>query len=324
MKKTTILCLLFLISLIFITGCGKRRVNQTQPTEPGHITQNVQYNPGNYNLSLLVSGVTRKYILHIPKNYNKNKSTPLILAFHGGMGTAEVMRDYYGWVEKSEIEEFIVAFPNGASRFNSGKFATWNAGNCCAYAVTSNSDDIGFVKLIIEDLKNKVNIDKIFATGMSNGGMLSHKLACEMSDTFTAIAAVSGTNNFDECDPKNPISIMHVHGLKDDRVLFNGGCGPACNTKAETEYTSVPDTISDWIERNNCNNNPKRVLENENGYCDLYSECENNVHVELCVAEDGGHSWPGAAEKPNPLEKTKPSQAFSATNKIWNFFKEQK
>lgn len=198
------------------------------------------------------------------------------------------MAENYGWIPKSEKEGFIVAFPNGASRLSSGKIATWNAGNCCGYAVESRSDDVGFVKAVIEDIKKKVNIGKIFATGMSNGGMMSHRLACEMSDTFTAIAAVAGTNNYDGCNPKRPISVMHIHGLKDDHVLFNGGCGPKCIAKSETEYISVPDTISGWVEKNNCNKKPERVLENEGAYCDLYTGCDQNVQVKLCVAKDGG------------------------------------
>jgi len=280
--------------------------------------------PGDYNMKIIENNIERFYLLHIPKSY-KNSPTSLILAFHGGMGSAEIQRDYYGWVEKSNKEGFIIAFPNGVSRFKSGKFATWNAGKCCAYAVESNSDDVNFVQLIIEDIKEKVNIDNIFATGMSNGGMFSYRLACEMSDTFKAIAAVAGTNNYDSCNPKNPISVMHIHGLLDDHVLFDGGCGPACKVKSETEFTSVSDTILDWVEKNNCDNNSERIFENENGYCDLYSQCKNDVQVELCVAEDGGHSWPGATLSPfsNALEKSLPSQAFSATDLIWDFFKIQ-
>lgn len=223
--------------------------------------------------------------------------------------------------QKSDKEGFVVAFPNGASRLPSGKIATWNAGNCCGYAVESNGDDVGFVKAVIEDIKKNFNIGKIFATGMSNGGMLSHRLACEMSDTFTAIAAVAGTNNFDGCNPSKPISIMHIHGLEDQHVLFNGGCGPDCMIKSETEFTSVPDTISGWVKRNNCNKDPQRVLDKENAYCDLYTGCDNNVQVKLCVAKDGGHSWPGTEKAPNPLEKSKPSQAILATDEIWDFFK---
>ena len=158
---------------------------------------------------------------HIP-----GRKTPLVLAFHGGLGTADTMAEYYGWKPKSDREGFLVAFPNGASRLASGKLATWNAGNCCGYASGSRSDDVGFTKVVIADIREKANVGNIFATGMSNGGMFSHRLGCEMPETFTAIAAVAGTNNFDGCNPQEPVSVLNIHGLQDQHLLFYGGCGP--------------------------------------------------------------------------------------------------
>ena len=319
MLKKLFILVLVIIAVLLLFGFMKK-IKQKQPT-PISTPPSATIGFGDYDFSLQYDGSVRKYLVHIPKSYDKNKTTPLILAFHGGMGTAEIMAENYDLIPKSDKEGFIVAFPNGASKFPSGKFATWNAGNCCGYAIKSDSDDVGFVKAIIEDIKKKVNISKIFATGMSNGGMLSYRLACEMSDTFAAIAAVSGTDNYNGCNPKQPISIMHIHGLKDDHVLFYGGCGPACVVGPETEFVSVPDTISRWVNRNNCNVNPQRVVVNENTYYDLYSKCDGDVQVKLYVVEDGGHSWPGAKKAPNPLEKSASSQAISATDEIWNFFK---
>ncbi len=318
-RKLFILALVIIAVLLVLIWTKKGQ----QPSTPS--TPSVfNLGPGDYDFSLQFDSITRKYLLHIPKSYDKDKVTPLILAFHGGMGTAETMAENYGLKQKSDKEGFVVAFPNGASRLPSGKIATWNAGNCCGYAVESNSDDVGFVKAVIEDIKKKVNIGKIFATGMSNGGMLSHRLACEMPDTFTAIAAVAGTNNYDGCNSSKPISVMHIHGLKDDHALFYGGCGPACIVGSETEFVSVPDTISKWVDRNNCDKNPQSVIVNENTYYDLYSKCDGGVQVKVYVVKDGGHSWPGTKKAPNPLEKSAPSQTISATDEIWDFFKDQK
>ena len=322
-------------SLLFLVGCNNKinQIKQSKNANEGQqqsdlVQQNnnqvYQYNPGDYNFTLQVGNLTRKYLVHVPKSYDKNKATPLILAFHGGLGTAEIMAQNYDLIPKSDEEGFIVAFPNGTSRLPSGKLATWNAGNCCGYALENNINDIDFTKAVIDDIKSKFNIDKIFATGMSNGGMLSHRLACEMSDTFTAIAAVSGTNNFAECNPKKPISIMHIHGLKDDHVLFDGGWGPKSISKSDAEPTSVPNTISEWVKRNNCNKKPQKVLETEGAYCDLYTGCDDNVQVKLCAVKDGGHSWPGIEKTVNPLEQNTPSQSISATDEIWDFFKNQK
>lgn len=330
MTKKLFILLLVIVAVLLISGCVRRERKKSYILTPNPApvtsptpTLSFTLGPGDYDFSLQAGNLTRKYILHVPQGYNKNMATPLILAFHGGMGTAEIMAENYDWIPKSDKEGFIVAFPNGVSRLPSGKIATWNAGSCCGYAVESNSDDVGFVKAVISDIENKFNVDntRIYANGMSNGGMMSYRLACEMSDTFAAIAAVSGTDNFNGCNPIKPISIMHIHGLEDDHVLFYGGCGPACMIQSETEFVSVPDTISRWVDRNNCDKNPQTVTINENAYYELYSNGEEGAKVKLIVAKDGGHSWPGTSKAPNPLEKSTPSQAISATDEIWDFFK---
>lgn len=281
-----------------------------------------QYGSGDYDFSLEHDGITRRYKVHVPRSYEKTTQTPLILAFHGGGGNSEIMANdkYYRLISKSDKEGFIVAFPNGASQLKSGKLATWNAGNCCAYAVETKSDDVGFVRKIISDIEAKFNVDPkmIYAIGMSNGGLFSYRLACDLTDKFKAIASVAGTDNYDACHPQMPISIMHIHAKDDDHVLFEGGCGPSCRSR-ETEFTSVAETISRWVTRNHCNKKPKRVMEKEGVYCDLYTECDNNVQVKLCVTENGGHSWPGGAKVPRDNAAT-PSQAISAVDEIWDFF----
>ena len=327
-KKTMGIILIIILIIIGLAVIRRHRLNKISSSSISNITSqstsganNFGLKAGDYDYTIKVGNANRRYLLHVPANYDAKKNTPLILAFHGGLGDAQMMADDYGLKEKSDKEGFIVAFPNGASRLPSGKLATWNAGNCCGYAKESQSADTDFVKATIDDIKSKFNIGKIFATGMSNGGMLSHRLACEMSDTFSAIAAISGTNNFDGCNPQKPISILHIHGLQDDHVLFNGGCGPKCIVGSETQYISVPKTIADWVQRNKCDATPQRIDLNANAYCDLYTGCTNNVQVKLCVAKDGGHSWPGTAKAPNPLEKSIPSQSINANDEIWNFFK---
>jgi len=229
---------------------------------------------------------------------------------------------YYKQISKSESAGYIVIFPNGYSQFKSAKLATWNAGKCCGQARDTNSDDVAFIKEIIVRSKSQLTIDenKIFSTGMSNGGMMSYRLACELSDVFKGIAAVAGTDNTINCVPKNPISILHIHAKNDDHVLFNGGLGPkAINKASETEFNSVPNTISKWVKFNGCVETPKRVLEVKGAYCDLYSPCKNNTEVKLCVTEEGAHSWPGG-ERPRGGSA---SLAISANDILWDFLKDK-
>lgn len=269
--------------------------------------------------SVLNGNETRKYIVHVPTSYDSSQKTPLVLFFHGGEGDMTSASQNYGWQQKSEQSGFIIAFLNGASPLPNGKLATWNAGNCCSYARNQNSNDVGFAQAAIADLKNKFNIDadRIFATGFSNGGMLSHRLACEMSGTFRAIAAVAGTDNTVSCSPSQPISILHIHALDDDHVLFNGGAGAVfTNPSQVTDFTSVADTITRWVNRNNMNASGTRVLTVPGAYCDLYTSSQNSTEVKLCVTETGGHSWPGSAQ-------SIATQAISGNDMIWSFFQSQ-
>lgn len=264
----------------------------------------------------------RKYLVHIPPQYNANTPVPLLFAFHGGGGFMEHMatEKYYKQISKSDELGYIVVFPNGHSKLPTGKFATWNAGKCCGDARDSKSDDVAFVKAMLQKIKADYNIDakKIYSTGMSNGGLFSYRLACEMSDIFAAITAVAGTDNTIDCKPTRPISILHIHAQNDDRVLFNGGSGFEKNKSQVTEFTSVPLTVEKWVKFNGCSPNPKRVLDVKGAYCDEYSACKDSVKVKLCVTETGKHSWPGG-EKGRAEEL--PSNVISANDTMWEFFK---
>jgi polyhydroxybutyrate depolymerase len=226
---------------------------------------------------------------------------------------------YYHLISKSEEAGFIAVFPNGYSRFRSGKLATWNAGICCGKARDENIDDVSVIKAVVADIKTRVNIDsnRIYANGMSNGGMMSYRLACEMTDTFAAIASVAGSDGTQSCKPNRPISILHIHALDDDHVLFNGGSG--VKSKTHADFVAVPDTIQKWVSMNNCNAAPQRVLEVKGAYCDLYKHCQNNTQVKLCVTKTGGHSWPGGTKvRGNAAGST----AINANDIIWQFYQD--
>ncbi len=169
-----------------------------------------------------------------------------------------------------------------------------------------------------------MNIDRnrIYATGMSNGGMISYVVACELPDIFRAIAAVAGTDGTITCSHKSPISILHIHAKDDTHVLFEGGAGKDAFRDASkvTEFTSVPDTIATWVGYNKCNGVPKRVLTVNGAYCDLYNDCAGGTEVQLCVTDTGGHSWPGGGDVRGKVT----SKAISANDVMWDFFKNQK
>jgi polyhydroxybutyrate depolymerase len=280
---------------------------------------------GTHTLQLSHQGQSRKYLVHVPPGYNAATPTPLVLAFHGGGGYAEFMADdaRYGLVSKSDREGFVVVFPNGYSKFPGGKFATWNAGNCCGEARDRAVDDVGIVRAMVAQLKLQLNVDsaRIFATGMSNGGMLSHRLACDAADVFRAVASVAGTDATTSCAPSRPISVLHIHARDDDHVLFNGGAGPGAfrDESKVMDFVSVPQTMARWVQRNQCSPMPRRVLDQPGADCETYAGCAGGVATQLCVTETGGHSWLGAQKVRRGKEA--PSQALDADDVIWDFFK---
>lgn len=269
----------------------------------------------------------RKVLVHLPAGYDASRPTPLVLAFHGGGGHAEFMADdeKYGLQRKADEAGFVVAFPNGYSKLPGGKFATWNAGGCCGDARDRNTDDVGFARAVVKALQARYSIDamRVFATGMSNGGMLSHRLACEAADVFRGVASVAGTDATASCTPSRPISVLHIHARDDDHVLFNGGAGPNAfrDESKVMAFVSVPDTIARWVQRDHCTAPPQRMSGTKDGaYCEAYSGCSGGVSVQLCVTETGGHSWPGA----DSVRRGKPgaSQALDAEDVIWRFFEQ--
>lgn len=279
---------------------------------------------GQQIVQLKVDGLTRKAVVHVPASYDAARGLPLVLAFHGGGGHAEHMADdaNYGLISMSERHGFIIAFPNGYSRLPGGKFATWNAGGCCGDARDRRVDDVAFARALVQRLSQQWRIDsrRVYATGMSNGGMMSQRLACEAADVFAAVASVAGTDATERCAPSRPIAVLHIHARDDSHVLFKGGAGQDAfrDTSKVMDFVSVPETMKHWVARDSCAAPPRRVLDKPGAYCERWSPCAGQSEVQLCVTEDGGHSWPGAPGVRRG--KAAASKALDANEMIWDFF----
>jgi polyhydroxybutyrate depolymerase len=277
--------------------------------------------PGDYRYTVRHGGRERVYLVHVPKTYRANTPMPVVIAMHGGGGSASYMAkdENYRLISKSDEAGFIAVFPNGTGALPSGALATWNAGICCGKARDNNIDDVGFIRTMMARLNTQVSVDRrrVFATGMSNGGMMSYRLACEMPDMIRGIMAVAGTDGTKTCNPRSPVPVLHAHARDDDHVLFEGGKGPAARDPGkEADYVSVPDTISKWVGLNNAVPQPRRVLSVAGAYCDLYAAGPRGAPVKLCVTQTGGHSWPGGGA----LRGKQPSKAIDANDLMWDFF----
>jgi poly(3-hydroxybutyrate) depolymerase len=168
----------------------------------------------------------RTYYLNVPAKYTPGMPVPLLFGFHGLGGSSKEFRD------ESQIEIFandanvISVFPNGyKSPF--GTQLSWNAGTCCSFASIDQVDDVKLIETILRSVQQNYNIDRknIWAIGFSNGGMMSYRMACELSDQFTAIGVGAGALMTSTCSPPNPVSVIHIHGGSDIDVPVNGG-GP--------------------------------------------------------------------------------------------------
>ncbi len=293
------------------------QMKRAQPSDPNAtpITR-----PGTYLFNFVHDGLKREYIVYLPARLPRGP-VPMLLALHGGGGDVDYQADNYGLKQKADEAGFIVAFPNGYSRFPGGILATWNAGNCCGQAHDKQVDDVGFLKTVIERVSRQANIDRsrIFATGMSNGAMMSYRLACELPTMIRAIAPVAGTDNTKGCSPSRPVPVIHFHAKDDTHVLFTGGAGKDAfrNRDMVTDFTSVPVTIQKWVEIDHSRPEAKRVLAVAGAACDLHAAGQQGAPVKLCVTDTGGHSWPGA---PSHRANKQPSMAISANDLMWEFF----
>lgn len=263
----------------------------------------------------------RTYILHVPPQFEPKKKIPLVIAFHGGGGNATKLSKGIGLSKKADEAGFLVAYPNGTGWFEEAY--TFNAGNCCGYARDLNIDDVAFTRMMLDDISKEASIDKkrVFATGVSNGGMMAYRLASELSDRIAAIAPVSGTMGTRNCHPKCPVSVMHIHGTEDEYIPFNGGMGKGFSG---TDFYSVDHSIQAWVKANRCDKEPKvekipdTAKDGTSITLKTYGSGMEGTEVVLVAVEGGGHTWPGLRTRLPELGKS--TSNISANDVIWDFF----
>lgn len=271
-----------------------------------------------YEKTMIVDGLNRTYTLNLPPNYYENSNLSLVIALHGGGGSGEQCETDYNLTEKANAENFAIVYPDGVQSDGILRARTWNAGTCCDYAVEKNIDDVLFISVMIDEiLKNhKINPKKVFATGMSNGAILSYRLACEIPNKITAIAAVSGPMSLkSECKSTKPIPILHLHSVLDQRVPVNGGTGIAGNT-----FPAVITGLNTWSKLNECKTLAKVIKDDAKYKLTQWLDCKNNAIITYYLTKDGGHSWPGSVK--SRIVADEPSTVIKANDLIFDFFKQ--
>ncbi len=322
--KTTITTIISL--LVILTGVTLMAEEVARPAGSG-LDRSGQgiLEPGEHTRTVTVGSLQRRYLVHVPKKYAADRPTPVILVFHGGGGNPESMVRLSGMNTKSEEAGFIVVYPFGTGALDNNRF-TFNGGGCCAYAMQNKIDDVGFTRALLDDLAKVANVDtnRVFATGLSNGGIMAYYLASELSDRIAAIAPVGGPLMMDACRPRRAVSVMHFHGTADEFAPFNGGFGKgAAGAKGVTDFKSVDHSIQNWVKANGCNDKPEIVALPDKADDGMrvtrktWGGGKDGTEVVLIEIEGGGHTWPGM-EPPAWLGKS--TKDISANDLMWEFF----
>ena len=263
------------------------------------------------NGSMIHNGIQRDYILYIPAIYDGSTDVPLVLNFHGYGSNANEQMFYGDFRDIADTEGFLLVHPqgtiiNGDQQWNVGFLGNGNT-----------TDDVGFTEALIDELANlyTINLDRVYATGMSNGGFMSFLLACQLSEKIAAVASVTGSmtpDTYDACNAQQPTPILQIHGTGDSNVLYNG----------DTWTRSIEDVISYWVNYNNCETSPTTTALTDINHSDgstvehiIYSGGDNGVTTEHMKIIGGGHTWPSSA-----ITLPGTNQDINASMEIWHFF----
>jgi polyhydroxybutyrate depolymerase len=286
-RLVTLLC-----ALLVAAGCTP--VGSAAPQD---------FTPGTTVHALSSGGLDRGYRLYVPDGVTS--PAPLVVMLHGGFGSGEQAERSYGWDELADRDKFIVAYPDGVGR-------TWNANGCCGRSARQNVDDVGFITAMVGDVVANVAIDptRVYATGISNGGMMSYALACN-TDLFAAIGPDAATQ-LDPCPSPRPLSVVHVHGTADRMIRYDGEPGAGV---AHIDGPPVPDVIAFWRGVDRCA--PPNVT-TDGPVTTSSADCADGRGVTLITIDGAGHQWPGGQTVRGGADP--PSPALNATSVIWTFF----
>jgi polyhydroxybutyrate depolymerase len=272
--------------------------------------------------TLTIGPSVRSFLVHVPKKL-ATSSPPLVVALHGGGTNGKTMERFSGLSEASERYGFVVVYPNGSGRLK--RFLTWNAGSCCSYAEKHNIDDVDFLRQLIQYMIKQYHTDpcRVYVTGISNGAMMTYRLAAEIPDLIAAIAPVAGTLTVDSRIIQAPMPIIHFHGTDDRYVPYAGGRGSRSITR--NSYMPVEETIKVWVHVNQAiavpgveelpalHNDGTRVLRY------TYKTGGDSQNIVLYKIIGGGHTWPGQPHARLLLGRT--TIEISANDLMWEFFR---
>lgn len=248
------------------------------------------------NFSFIYDGLERTYIVHLPPDYDPGGIYPMIINMHGLGSNALEQQFYSGFDFVADTAGIVMVYPNGVEN-------QWNA------FFNFGVDDVGFISALIDTMSANFSVDlnRVYATGMSMGGFMSYRLACELENRITAIASVTGLLAYEPCEPSRPVPVLQMHGTDDPTV----------------PYAGVPLTIAHWTNHNLCPPDSTVVDlpdidpdDQSTVTLTTYSPCDDSSEVLLYTINGGGHTWPGSS-----IVIGVTNQDINGSVEIWNFFK---
>jgi len=291
-----------------LVGC-RAQSQQTvgQSAAAPSATSSVPVGSSTHDIS--VGGVTRSYIVYRPAVLPA--AAPLVVMLHGGFGTGSQAQKSYHWDAEADSGHFLVAYPDGLDR-------AWNAGGgCCGTPGRTGADDIGFITDMVSAISRAVPVDggRVYATGISNGGIMAYDLACRTT-IFAAIGPDSATQ-LGGCPDPAATSVIAIHGTADKNIPYDGGAGDGV---AHIDGPAVPAVNASWRQADRC---APPAVSTTGTVTTSVATCPAGRAVELVTIAGAGHQWPGGVPSPiaqRLLGTDPPSTALDATQVIWTFF----
>jgi polyhydroxybutyrate depolymerase len=248
----------------------------------------------------------RPYGLVVPDDHDADSPAPLVVLLHGYTATGAIQLAYFGLEAVAGDRGVLIAYPDGTADGVGNQF--WNATDACCDLGGSGVDDVGYLTAVVDDVAERCTVDpdRIYMVGHSNGGFMSHRMACDRADRVAAIASLAGANWADpeQCEPSEPVSVLQVHGDADGTILYGGG------GIGENGYPSAADTVASWAASNGCEGELEATdvrldldsaMADDETRVDRYADCPDGAAVELWTIEGGGHvpglvqpAWPEA------------------------------
>lgn len=238
------------------------------------------------------AGEDRTYRLYVPTRLPAGP-VALFIGLHGGLGRGDQFAGVNRIEGLAQANGFIVVHPDGV-KFAIGSGGVWNGGLCCGVAAREQVDDVGFIEALIDKVASDHRIDphRVFAFGHSNGGIMSYRLACELSQRIVGIGVFAGTLGVDECDPSDPVSVIHIHGAADRSIPITGGSGP--DSISRVDFPRPRDGFDTFAARNACPASEERVEGDTT--IERREPCRAETAMEFVTIESAGHRWAGSAE----------------------------